>query len=179
MVSDVWLKKIRSFDYHWASIDGRVWTSSRVVKCGRPPGLRTIPGRWLQPDISRGRERFVLQEHGKIRKEFVHRLVALAWIGPPPFAGAFVLHADDDPTNNHASNLRWGTQVENMEDRYKNGRYYVQGIKSFQQLRSIYLASKSQSVKEVASQFGVSENCVWGIKSKTYWSKVTNEIDKE
>jgi len=54
------------------------------------------------------------------KKEFVHRLVACAFLGEQPFSGACVLHADDDPNNNSVGNLRWGTRKDNYEDRMKN-----------------------------------------------------------
>jgi len=47
----------------------------------------------------------------------VHRLVCLAWHGPPPPGEGRTLHADDDPTNNRPGNLRWGDQVANNGDR--------------------------------------------------------------
>lgn len=51
----------------------------------------------------------------------VHRLVALAFIGPPPFDGALVRHLDDDPLNNHPSNLAYGTKADNARDMVRNG----------------------------------------------------------
>lgn len=44
----------------------------------------------------------------------VHRLVCEAFHGPAPFAGAVVIHLDEDSTNNQSNNLRWGTQKENL-----------------------------------------------------------------
>jgi hypothetical protein len=54
------------------------------------------------------------------KKEFVHRLVARAFLGEQPFSNACVLHADDDPSNNAVANLRWGTRKDNYLDRMKN-----------------------------------------------------------
>ena len=54
------------------------------------------------------------------KKEFVHRLVARAFLGGSPFPDACVLHADDDPNNNTLANLRWGTRKDNYRDRMKN-----------------------------------------------------------
>jgi hypothetical protein len=51
----------------------------------------------------------------------IHRLVPLAFIGPPP-QGHEVRHLDGDPANNHLSNLRYGTQFENAQDRVAHGR---------------------------------------------------------
>jgi len=50
------------------------------------------------------------------RKEFVHRLVAKAFVGPSPFDGAMVLHHDDCPTNNRPDNLYWGDHKQNVRD---------------------------------------------------------------
>lgn len=44
----------------------------------------------------------------------VHRMVCEAFHGPAPFAGAVVIHLDEDAANNLPGNLRWGTQKENL-----------------------------------------------------------------
>jgi hypothetical protein len=50
------------------------------------------------------------------RKTFrIARLVAEAFHGPPPFDNAVVMHLDENATNNRASNLKWGTQKENLD----------------------------------------------------------------
>jgi hypothetical protein len=43
----------------------------------------------------------------------VHKLVCEAFHGPKPFPEAIVLHIDEDYTNNHYTNLKWGTHKEN------------------------------------------------------------------
>lgn len=43
-----------------------------------------------------------------------HQLVCEAFHGPKPFDGAVVLHKDENALNNKPSNLRWGTQKENL-----------------------------------------------------------------
>lgn len=56
-----------------------------------------------------------------VKKSYsVHRLVAEAFI-PNPDNKPQVLHWDDNPLNNNVSNLRWGTQKDNMQDRLRNG----------------------------------------------------------
>lgn len=55
------------------------------------------------------------------RKVYIHHLVAETWHGPRP-DGLLLLHADDDPDNPHAENLRWGTPAENAADRRRNQR---------------------------------------------------------
>ena len=51
---------------------------------------------------------------------YVHHLVALAFIGPRP-DGTYVLHRDDDRTNNRLDNIYYGTPADNAVDRVKNG----------------------------------------------------------
>lgn len=50
----------------------------------------------------------------------VHELVCRAFHGKPK-AGQVVLHKDDDRSNNRPSNLRWGSQSENIQSVYDNG----------------------------------------------------------
>ena len=52
-------------------------------------------------------------------KRYVHHLVAEAHHGPRP-EGLLALHADDDPNNPSAGNIRWGTAAENAADAHKN-----------------------------------------------------------
>ncbi len=54
----------------------------------------------------------------------VHRLVCWTFHGPPPSSKPLALHWDDNPLNNHASNLRWGTYADNYADMVRNGGMY-------------------------------------------------------
>jgi hypothetical protein len=58
------------------------------------------------------------QERWQVR---VHALVAHVFIGPRP-EGMYVCHRDDNPDNNHISNLYYGTPAENAHDREHNRR---------------------------------------------------------
>lgn len=57
---------------------------------------------------------------GVRRTAKVHRLVALAFIGPEP-PGMQVCHWDGNPSNNRVSNLRWGTGSDNAQDAIRHG----------------------------------------------------------
>lgn len=51
----------------------------------------------------------------------INRLVALVFWGPVPFDGAEALHGDGKRSNNHVSNIRWGTVQENNFDQDRHG----------------------------------------------------------
>lgn len=59
---------------------------------------------------------------------YVHDLVLCAFIGPRP-DGMIALHADDNPANNRASNLRWGSYSDNARDAVRNGTHH-QAVKT-------------------------------------------------
>jgi hypothetical protein len=62
------------------------------------------------------RKRFRVRKNGREFSFKAHQLVALAFIGPKPFASAEVCHKDGFHHNNHYSNLRWDTHLSNVAD---------------------------------------------------------------
>ena len=53
----------------------------------------------------------------------IHRLVAETFL-PNPDDLPVVMHLDNDPLNNHVSNLKWGTASENMKQAFREGRKF-------------------------------------------------------
>lgn len=51
----------------------------------------------------------------------VHRLVLLAFVGPARSKSHVCRHLDGNPANNTLSNLAWGTQQQNWDDRRRHG----------------------------------------------------------
>jgi len=87
---------------------------------------RVASGRILRPLVDkRGRQYYHLSDRGRVEKRKGHHLVLEAFVGPGN--GLWGLHADDDPSNNHISNLRWGTPAENSADRKRNNPFWDNG----------------------------------------------------
>ncbi|PZQ78023.1 MAG: hypothetical protein DI563_01670 [Variovorax paradoxus] len=63
----------------------------------------------------------MMPKNGKFGWYLSHRLVAELYLENPD-NNPLVCHKDDDPTNNHYSNLYWGTKSSNLKDAYSNGK---------------------------------------------------------
>lgn len=107
----------------------RVGDDGTVQSCWSRRGRRHtveayLSDRWREAilwDDARGRPTLILCAGNGVRKTArVHRLVAEAFC-PNPRGYWLVRHLDDDPLNNRASNLVWGTPKENAADRTRNG----------------------------------------------------------
>jgi hypothetical protein len=68
-----------------------------------------------------GYRRVWLVKDGVKHRDYIHRLVLLAHVGPP--TGPVVRHMDGNPANNYVGNLQWGTVSENGYDRVRHGTY--------------------------------------------------------
>ena len=110
----------------WSVVPGypayEVSNLGRLRRCTNVRGANA--GHILQPASMPSGHRYVVltDPAGFARKQFVHRVVAQAFIGPSPFVGALVLHHDDIPDNNTPENLYWGTHAENVADARLNRR---------------------------------------------------------
>jgi hypothetical protein len=61
-------------------------------------------------------KRIILSRSGKVKKFFIHRLIAINFT-PNDRNKPFVDHIDNDTANNKISNLRWCTREENQKNR--------------------------------------------------------------
>jgi hypothetical protein len=62
----------------------------------------------------------VFLSNGKVKQQYVHRLVANAFI-PNPLNKEQVNHKDGNKLNNNLSNLEWVTKAENQIHAIENG----------------------------------------------------------
>ena len=110
-----WLPVVGYEGQYLVSSDGRVLSAPKRTRASWLEMTPTISRRGGYPVVS-------LSDGSRRIVRGVHVLVAEAFLGVRP-AGMYVLHADDDPTNCHVSNLRWGTPGDNLRDMVRNGRH--------------------------------------------------------
>lgn len=100
------------------SDQGRVRSLDRVTHDGKH-----LRGQILAPfRMPSGHIRYGLGRYGKSRTVKAHRLVLIAFVGPPP-EGMEALHRNGNPADNRLENLRWGTKSENAHDAVRHGSH--------------------------------------------------------
>lgn len=104
-------------DRYEVSSLGRVRTRSRHAVVG-PVSFWTKAKLVVQTPGGRANNYLRVHLYGPERFAFVHRLVAEAFIGAPPFPGAVILHKEDNGFDNRAEHLRYGDRDENELDRH-------------------------------------------------------------
>lgn len=127
--------------------------------------------RLLKPQLSNvGYWRVELNIDGEAKKYAIHRLVAEAFI-PNPNNYPIINHKDEDPTNNHVSNLEWCTHKYNSNYGSINEKKFLNRTpcrgESNPQSKPIYqfdlegnLIRKYGSSGEAARVTGFSANCI-------------------
>lgn len=108
---EVW-RPVAGYEAHYEVSDlGRV----RSIKRGT---------RVLRHDTAgRGYPQVALSLNGRVRKAYVHHLVAAAFIGPRP-DGLDICHGNGDVLDARASNLRYDTRHANMRDSLVHGTHH-------------------------------------------------------
>jgi hypothetical protein len=83
--------------------------------------INTYSGKELHPQV--GKHGYAELKYGgraDLRKQYVHRLVAFAFV-PNPYGYNIVNHKNGDKLNNHAWNLEWVDHNENMRHMARMG----------------------------------------------------------
>lgn len=106
--SEKWRPVPNFEDYYEISTEGRI--------------KRIDSGKILIPiTIGKGYKSVTLCCPGFQKREYVHRLVLLTFIGPPPGGKNDGAHWDGDRANNKLNNLRWASRKENVDDMKRHG----------------------------------------------------------
>ncbi len=107
----------------------------------------------------------------------IHRQVAKYFI-PNPNGFKIVRHLNDIKTDNHVTNLAWGTYTENRADGIKNGKHFhtegkraVQAKLNGSQVKEIYQSAMNNC--ELGRRYNVTESTVSKIKLGRAWNHIT------
>lgn len=155
-VSD--LGNVRSVDRR--TRDGRFWKGRSLGKYTAGSGYKSV----------------VLSVDGVYHREYIHRLVAKAFI-PNPYGKPEVNHIDGDKTNNCVGNLEWVTKSENGLHSYRvlgrkpscNGKGKPSGRRKLTDSQVAFIRQSKESNKALARKFCVSDAVIRSVRAwKTY-----------
>lgn len=161
----------------WRSVEGWPYEVSSLGYVRRQPPRYRVRGRILKPFVDeRGYRRVTLYGLDKPLTLFVHTLVCLAFVGPKPSLLHGVAHWDGDPSNNAATNLRWATIVENLDDCIRQGtRLFGErhpGVKltenDVREIDRLYASGLPQH--KIADMFGVTQSNISVVLLRKSWS---------
>ncbi len=112
-------------DDYMAGDDGQIYSRTKYAGFGRKERVDWYPMAARLPKKRGGKQPYktvtLCHENRKVTKA-VHKLVCLAFNGPQPTAASQVRHLDGDASNCVPTNLCWGTQQQNWQDRRAHGR---------------------------------------------------------
>ena len=159
-------KQIKGYENYLVSDQGRVFNYKFK--------------KFLKPGKNQGGYLFVvLCKNGIMKTLAIHRLVALAFI-PNPENKFTVNHIDGCKTNNHADNLEWNTQKENirhaMDAGLKDNKGSKHGMsklseKEVIEIRHLY-ATGEYSQRALAKLFDVSFGLIGFIINRKLWNHI-------
>lgn len=157
---------------------GRVRSESRLVV--RPAGnnYRTKPRIMSPAHGKKARYQSVrlTDESGTVTR-YVHHLVLIAFVGPPP-PGEEACHGDGDPANNRKTNLRWGTRKSNHADKKLHGTSMTGERHPGAKLTDATVRLMRQRVAEGAApstlgaEFGMSQMAAYRAATGKSWSHI-------
>jgi hypothetical protein len=108
----------------------------------------------------------------------LHRLLLMAFVGPPPAGRPLAAHKNDRNSDNRISNLVWASARENSAMAEANGK----NLKGEARYNAILTAAIVREIRirlsrgdrgsEVAAALGLSRQCVSSVKLKHIWRHV-------
>lgn len=159
--------------FYEVSNQGRVRSVERLVPNGKG-GHKRMKARYMTPN-GRNSQRYLfitLCRDAKPKHCTVHRLVLEAFVGPCP-SGMEALHGDGGPYDSKLSNLRWGTRIENSQDKWEQGSMphgEAHHKTTLDRLQVIAIRKDDRSLAKIAKEFNVSKSCVCAIKTRRTWA---------
>ena len=167
-----WKSVIGYEDLYEVSDLGNVRSLDRFVPKERNPRK----GKLLKPrvDVKGAGYRYInLSKNGVSKKVNVHILVLESFIGPRPFPEAHARHLDGKRDNPTLTNLVWGTQVENAQDKVIHGTH-ARGENSKKAVLNQefvdWIKESNQTSIFLASIFDVASSTIRAVRIGQNWS---------
>jgi hypothetical protein len=163
MDAGIQVRQIPGYPEYAATNDGR------IIKV-KKNGLKFIT---IRDNGTGYRIAAVKDANGKSRYRKVHRLMALAFIGPQPSPKHEVCHINGKRDDNRIENLKWDTRKNNILDRKK----YNPGYERYDKLKlnedmAREIKNKlaaGQTGLSIAQEYGISTFHVSNIKNGRVW----------
>ena len=118
---------------------------------------------WIEvhPSNIHGRSSvMIFDKEGERVRTGISRLVALVYI-PNPYNKPFVCHKDNNPLNFSIDNLYWGTQKDNIQQCFHDGRLKPQGVKantSDIQVEVVLDYMRGLDIKTIRNKYSIKES---------------------
>ncbi len=161
---------------------GDIRSHDRIVN--RFDRTHVLKGRVLRQGTARhGHKYVILCKDNKPKTCMVHQLVLLAFIGGRPL-GHVSRHIDGNPSNNHKSNLIYGTQKENLHDRIAHGTVPVGENHKHHKLTESTIRCILSDIKmglpqrSIAKKYNISQPTVCAINRGNTWKWMLGKEDK-
>lgn len=175
VIDGVEFHQVLGFPGYYVNASGDVM-SYRKQGCGMT--LHDRPHRLRPTSDSDGYKQVTLLQDGREYTKKIHRLVLEAFVGPRP-PEMQCRHLDGSRDNNDISNLRWGTQSENAQDRISHGRGQ-QGehnanakLTAAQVLTIRRISARGRTTyRKLAQQFGIGKSMVGFIVQRKHWTHI-------
>jgi len=170
------LMPVPYFPDYYAGIDGSIWSHKKLS----PNSKAAI---WCKKTLRPDKDGYLRTSMYKDKVEktiLVSRAVALAWLGLPTDPKKVeVLHKDHNNQNNKPDNLKFGTRLENEQEKTAAGRrpfgeQAVRSILTEMQVRVFMrLFQEGLSYIEVAKMFGYNKSTIGNLKNERTWKHIT------
>ena len=118
-----------------------------------------------------------LSKNNMVKLWNVHRLVAIAFLGPPPSSEYEVRHLDGCRNNNDITNLKWGTHKENGKDMIAHGRTKLThgskvGSSKLTEQQVWTIKTSDLTSKQLSIKFGVTVRTIDRILRGDTWKHI-------
>lgn len=164
---ELW-KDIHDFPFYQVSSAGRIRSLPHA----------TTSGRILKQTITKnGYKSVIIRRKGRKHNQYVHRIVAMAFLGPS--ADCQINHRDGDRSNNNFENLEWCSASENMHH-----RSHVLGNGQKPHDQDLYdqifkLKESGMTDIQIAKKLNKKYSCIYWITHRSMRAKALKKLEGE